>query len=101
MIVEVGVEIVVVTANLGTKILDFRGFDSRGVLILMGGIILSIGNLPETMSRRILAGIILVGRSGDYLSRDNLSREIMVAHRGRSPSEARLGPGWIARAEAL
>ena len=48
------------TANLRTKILDFRGFDSSRILILRGEIPRSIGQLP-----------------GDFestdLSRENLS----------------------------
>ena len=40
------------TANLRTKILDFRGFDSSRILILRGGILISIGNFPESLSRR-------------------------------------------------
>ena len=52
------------TANLRAKILDFRGFDSSRILILRGGILMSIGNVPESLSQRILVGIILVGRLG-------------------------------------
>ena len=51
-----------ITANLRTKILDFRGFDSSIILILRGGILMSMGNSPEIMSQQILVGIILVGR---------------------------------------
>ena len=36
-----------VTANLRTKILDFRWFDSSRILHLRGAILMSIGNLPE------------------------------------------------------
>ena len=49
-------------ANLRTKILDFRGFDSSRISILGCGIPRSIGNIPESLSQGILAGIILVGR---------------------------------------
>ena len=52
------------TANLRTKILDFRGFDSSIILILRGGILRSLGNFPETVSQQILVGIILAGRLG-------------------------------------
>ena len=52
------------TADLRTTILDFRGFDSSRVLNLRGGILRSIGDFPESLSQRILAGIILVGRLG-------------------------------------
>ena len=50
------------TANLRTKILNFRGFDSSRILISRGGIVSPIGNSPESLSQQILAGIILVGR---------------------------------------
>ena len=50
------------TANLPTNIMDFRGFDSSTILILRGGILVSIGDFPESLSRTILVGIMLVGR---------------------------------------
>ena len=49
-------------ANLRTKILDFGGFDSSRISISRDGILMPIGDFLETLSRRILAGIILVGR---------------------------------------
>ena len=49
-------------ANLRTKILDFRGLDSNIILVLRGGFPMSTGSFPESLSQRILAGIILVGR---------------------------------------
>ena len=52
------------TANLRTKIVDFRGFASSRILILRGGILVSIGKFPESLSQAILVGIILVGRLG-------------------------------------
>ena len=52
------------TASLRTKILDFRGFDSSGILISRGEILLSTGNIPERLSQQILVGIILIGRLG-------------------------------------
>ena len=52
------------TANLRTISLDVRGFDSSGILILRGGIIMSTGNFPESLSQAILAGRFLVGRLG-------------------------------------
>ena len=54
----------VCTANLRTKILDFGGFDSSRILIIWGGILMSIGNSLEFLSQGILVGIILVGRLG-------------------------------------
>ena len=52
------------TANFRTKILDIRGSASSRILVLRGGIIMPVGNLLESSSQRILAGIVLVGRSG-------------------------------------
>ena len=49
-------------ANLLTKIMDFRGFDSSRVLVLWGGVLMSMGNSPEMLSRRLLVGKVLVGR---------------------------------------
>ena len=46
------------TANLRTKILNFGGFNSSIILISRGGIPMSIGIFPETLSQRILVGII-------------------------------------------
>ena len=46
------------------RIWSFRGFDSSRILILRGGILMSIGNLPEISSQQILAGITLGGRCG-------------------------------------
>ena len=51
-------------ANLRTKILDFRGFDSSIILILRGDILMSMGNFLDMLSQGILAGITLVGRLG-------------------------------------
>ena len=48
------------TANLRTKILDFR----FRILILSGGIPRRIGDFPESLSQAILVGIILAGRLG-------------------------------------
>ena len=57
------------TTNLRTTILDhFRGVDSSRILILRGGILMSIGNFPEMLSRRTPVGIILVGRLGVHES---------------------------------
>ena len=42
--------------------MDFRGFDSSIILIITGGILMSIGDFQESLSRAILVGIILVGR---------------------------------------
>ena len=54
---------VVITANLCTEILDSRGFDSSRILIVRGGILMSIGDAPGILSKRIPAvGMILAGR---------------------------------------
>ena len=60
------------TANLSTKILDSRGFDSSRILVLRGGILMTIGNSWKFESRN--------------LSRDNLSREI--GRRSKAAQEA-------------
>ena len=54
------------TANLRTKIPDFRGLDSSRILIVRGGIPRPLDNFPELLSQRILVGTILVGRLGVY-----------------------------------
>ena len=41
------------TANLRTKILDFRGFDSSRILTFKGAIPTSRGNFPEIMGQQI------------------------------------------------
>ena len=46
------------TANLRTKILDFRGFDARG------GISQPHRDFPESLRQAISVGIILAGRLG-------------------------------------
>ena len=45
-----------------TKIMDFRGFDSRIILIVRGGILRSVEDFPEMLSQRTLVGTILVRR---------------------------------------
>ena len=44
--------------------MDVRGLDSSIILILRGGILMSIGDFPESLSQSILVGIMLVGRLG-------------------------------------
>ena len=56
------------TPNLPTNIVDFGGFDSSIMLFLRGGILMSIGNFPESLSRAMLVGIMLVGRLGVTLT---------------------------------
>ena len=52
------------TANLPTNIVGFGGLDSSIILIYRGGIPTSIGNFPESLSRAMLVGTMLVGRLG-------------------------------------
>ena len=74
-------------ANLRTKILDFRRFDSSIISNVRGGILMSTGNSPESLSQGIL-GIIL-GRWGvDY-------RGASLGRRSAGPAPA---PGLIAAA---
>ena len=51
------------TANLPTNIVDFGGFDSSIMLCLRGGILMSMGNFPESLSQAML-GVMLAGRLG-------------------------------------
>ena len=44
------------TANLRTKILGFRWFESSTIVSLRGGILMPIGDFPESLSQRTLAG---------------------------------------------
>ena len=44
-----------------TNIVDFRGFDSSTILIVRGGILVSIGDFPESLSQAVLVGTMLVG----------------------------------------
>ena len=44
------------------RIVGFRGFDSSTILIQRGGIIMSIGDFPESLSQAMLVGIMLAGR---------------------------------------
>ena len=55
------------TANLRSKILDFGGLDSSRILIIRGGIFVSIGKFPDILSHRILVGIILAGKCICYM----------------------------------
>ena len=41
--------------------MDFRGFDSSTILIIMGGIVVSVGDFPESLSQAMLVGAMLVG----------------------------------------
>ena len=52
------------TPNLPTNIVGFRGFDASVILIQRGGILIPIGDFPESLSRAMLVGVVLVGRLG-------------------------------------
>ena len=52
------------TANLPTNIVDFGGFDSSIMLFLRGGILMSMGDFPDSLTRAMLVGTMLVGKSG-------------------------------------
>ena len=62
-------------ANVRTKILEFRGFDSSIILILRHGVPRLVRNFPEMLSQAVLVGVISVGRLG-------------VGHRGISQARA-------------
>ena len=51
--------VVMHTANLRTNIMDFRGFDSSMFFIVRGGILMSTGDFPESLSQAILVGIMI------------------------------------------
>ena len=52
------------TPNPPTNIAGFRGLDSSIILILRSGIPRPIGDLPESLSRAMLVGTMLVERLG-------------------------------------
>ena len=50
------------TSNVPTKMLDFRRFDSSIILISRGGIPRPVGDFPESLTRAMLVGTMLIGR---------------------------------------
>ena len=54
------------TANLRTKILHFRGFDSSVILILRGGILMSLRDNLSMEIRRNLTGVVPNPRSNSW-----------------------------------
>ena len=86
------------TANLRTKILDFRGFDSSTILILRRGILMSMGNCPGMLSQQILVGIILVGRLGveRLTAKKDRTRRAQLRAPHRSPAAEDPGRAAIA-----
>ena len=80
-------------ASMGrSEILDFGGLVSSRVLTSRGGTLRSMGNFPETLSQRILAGIILVGRLG-VLGGNRMWRWKRRAPTGRFNWQPFLPPG--------
>ena len=68
--------------NPPTNIVEFRGFDSSIILIQRGGILMSIGNLPESLSQAMLVGTMLVGRLGVFvMNRVGRLRDVRVEAR--------------------
>ena len=55
------------THNLPTNIADFRGFYSSIILIIRGGILVSIGIFLESLSQAMLVGVVLVVRLCVYI----------------------------------
>ena len=53
-----------ITPSPPIKSLGFEGFDSSRLLILRSGILMSIGDSLESLSRAMLVGTMLVGRLG-------------------------------------
>ena len=49
-----------ITANLRTKILDFRGFDSGRTLISRGGMLMSMGDFPGSFESTIIIITIII-----------------------------------------
>ena len=73
-----------------TNILDFRGFDSNIISILRGGILMSIGDFPETLSQAMLAGVMLVGRLSIACEASApRPRRLAAANHGRGVAEGR------------
>ena len=53
-----------ITPDLPTNIVDFRGFDSSIIFIERGGIPTSIGKCRQSLSQAMLVGMVLEGRLG-------------------------------------
>ena len=68
--------------NLPTNIVDFRGFDSSIILILRGGLLMSTGDFPESLSQALFVGIMLVGRWGAPSSSSDPVRRAEPCSRG-------------------
>ena len=55
--------------NPRNNIVDFRGLDSSIILNFRGGILMHMGNSPESLTQAMLVGVMLVGRLGVFLTR--------------------------------
>ena len=66
------------TANLCTKIVDFRGYDSSIILILRGGILMSLMSIMNFLESFESSNLSKFPGKFELsnLSRDHLSREI-------------------------
>ena len=74
------------TPNLPTNIVDFGGFASSIILIQRGGILRPIGDFPESLTRAMLVGTILLGGLGEvYVS-------LSLGSRSEAPEGPRVHP---------
>ena len=77
-----------------TKILDFRGFDSSRILTLRGGILVSIGDVPESLSQAMLVGIMLVGRLGVLFETVNIIKQQTQTYNENTTNTTEIFPGF-------
>ena len=87
------------TPNPPINIVDFTGFDSNIVLIEKGGILMSIGNLPESLSQAMLVGTILVGGLGVVTPESVNSTLLLVEPRPctAAAETALQPPSWLVK----
>ena len=80
-----------VHACIPTNTMDFRGFESSINLILRVGILMSIGDFPESLSQAILVGTMLVGGLGvpDRTRRPRPRMELVLHGMQEGAGEAR------------
>ena len=83
--------------NLPPDIVGLRGFNSSTILILRVGILMSIGNLPESWSQAMLVGTMLVWRLGVIADRLHiraycLCSVLSLRHPSRLCSDCRAAP---------
>ena len=58
------------TPNLPTNIVEFKGFDPNIILIIRGGILRPIGDLPESLSEAMLVGCNISREIGRSMKRE-------------------------------